>query len=264
VVQLLDQQFQLNAGQIREWADRKTGVGFDQLLLIEHTDVPGCDFSYRIFNADGGEVEHCGNGARCVPRFLKDKGFTTSSDITFAMARGTIRTRLEDNGLVTVDMGMPILEPDSIPFIASTREITYPLQVGGDEYRIAAISMGNPHAVMLVEDIKSAPVTDLGPLVEYHPHFPQRVNAGFMQITSPGTIRVRVYERGVGETLACGTGACAAVVAGRLQGLLDASVEVTTLGGALHITWAGTADDPAHSVWMTGPAITVFDGHMTL
>jgi diaminopimelate epimerase len=264
VLQLLDQQCTLSEPQIRAWADRKTGIGFDQLLLIENTVVPGCDFSYRIFNSDGGEVEHCGNGARCVPRFLKDKGFTTKSAMTFAMARGTIRTRLEDNGEVTVDMGIPILDPASIPFVAEARAITYPLQVGGREYMISAVSMGNPHAVMTVADVDTAAVEELGPLIEHHPHFPQRVNAGFMQVTSPGTIRLRVYERGAGETLACGTGACAAVVAGRLQGLLDAAVVVGTRGGNLHITWEGTAQDPGHSLWMTGPATTVFDGMLNL
>jgi len=260
VLQLLDQKLTLKESLVRQWADRKTGIGFDQLLLIENTNTPGCDFSYRIFNADGGEVEHCGNGARCVPRFLFENGYTSKTEMTFAMARGTIQTRLESNGMVTVNMGIPVLDPADIPFLAPAPALTYPLMVSGNEYEISAISMGNPHAVMLVDDTDTAPVSELGPLIEYHPHFPARVNAGFMQVTSPGTIRIRVYERGAGETLACGTGACAAVVAGRLRGLLNEAVEVTTRGGVLGISWEGTAQDPAHPLWMTGPVTSVFDG----
>ena len=264
VLQLLDQQTDLDAARIRTWANRKTGIGFDQLLLIETTEEPGCDFSYRIFNRDGGEVEHCGNGARCVPRFLHDKGYSDKTEMSFSMLKGILHTRLEEDGLVTVDMGQPILEPAAIPFMAEHQAITYPLQAGGKDYVISAVSMGNPHAVMLVGDVDAAPVSTLGPLIEYHPDFPERVNAGFMQVTSPGTIRLRVFERGAGETLACGTGACAAVVAGRLQGLLNTEVKVETRGGMLHISWQGTALDPLHSVWMSGPATNVFDGILNL
>ncbi|HWK53224.1 MAG TPA: diaminopimelate epimerase [Hyphomicrobiales bacterium] len=258
VVELLTQEANLDSAEVRAWADRKTGIGFDQLLLIEATDAPGCDFSYRIYNADGSEVEHCGNGARCVPRFLFDQGLTDKRELTFAMARGRIHTRLEADGQVTVDMGPPELRPDRIPFEAPAQAVTYPLEVAGQLYEICAISMGNPHAVQLVDSVELAPVGELGPLIEQHPRFPARVNAGFMQVQSPDTIRLRVFERGAGETLACGTGACAAVVAGRLRGLLAPSVTVHTHGGPLRIEWQGEG----HPVWMTGPATTVYEGQL--
>jgi len=260
VLDLVRQHVQLNADQIRQWAQRNTGIGFDQLLLVESTTRPGCDFSYRIYNADGGEVEHCGNGARCVTRFVVDKGLATKHDFTFDMARGSIHTRLEPDGLVTVDMGPPRLLPAEIPFTAPDQATVYALEVDGKAYEISAVSMGNPHAVLVVPDVDTAPVLTLGPRIEQHPRFPERVNAGFMQVLAPDTIRLRVFERGTGETLACGTGACAAVVAGRLRGMLAASVTVQTQGGNLQIRWAG-GDAP---VWMTGPTATVFEGQLTL
>lgn len=259
VLDLVRQRVQLDAGLIRRWSHRQTGIGFDQLLIVEASTKPGCDFAYRIYNADGGEVEHCGNGARCVTRFVVDKGLADKREYTFDMARGSIRTRLEDDGLVTVDMGPPRLAPAGIPFSAEAQAILYPLDVDGNVHEISAVSMGNPHAVLLVDDVDSAPVLTLGPRIEHHPRFPERVNAGFMQVVAPDTIRLRVFERGTGETLACGTGACAAVVAGRLRGLLDSVVTVQTHGGQLQIRWDG-ADAP---VWMTGPTATVFEGQLT-
>jgi diaminopimelate epimerase len=258
VLDLVNQRVTLTAELVREWSHRQTGVGFDQLLIIENTDKPGCDFAYRIYNADGGEVEHCGNGARCVTRFAIDKALSIKREFTFDMARGTIHTRFEDDGLVTVDMGPPRLAPSDIPFQAAAQAVTYPLDVAGRTVDICAVSMGNPHAVLVVDDVENAPVATLGPQIEHHPRFPQRVNAGFMQVLTPGTIRLRVFERGSGETLTCGTGACAAVVAGRLRGLLAEDVEVLTHGGSLRIRWAG-GNAP---VWMTGPTATVFEGHV--
>lgn len=258
VLNLVDQQVQLSQALVREWSQRQTGVGFDQLLIIEPTTQAGCDFAYRIYNADGGEVEHCGNGARCVTRFVVDKGLSTKHELVFAMARGSIRCKLEATGQVTVDMGPPVLDPARIPFTASGRQVLYPLDVDGTLYEFNAVSMGNPHAVLLVDDVDNAPVAQLGPLVENHPAFPARVNAGFMQVVDRSTLRLRVFERGAGETLACGTGACAAVVGGRLRGLLDATVDVHTHGGILRISWAGEG----RSVWMTGPAVTVFEGQL--
>lgn len=258
VLDLVRQSFRLQEAQVREWAQRQTGVGFDQLLVLEPTSQPGCDFAYRIYNADGGEVEHCGNGARCITRFVVDKGLSSKRELSFAMARGSIRCRLEDDGQVTVDMGVPVLDPAHIPFTASGQAVLYPLDVDGTLYEINAVSMGNPHAVLLVDDVDRAPVAELGPLVENHPGFPQRVNAGFLQVVDGSTVRLRVFERGTGETLACGTGACAAVVGGRLRGLLDEQVDVHMRGGILRIRWAG----PGQPLWMTGPAVTVFEGQL--
>ena len=264
VLDLVNQRVALTPELVRLWSHRQTGVGFDQLLIIENTTKPGCDFAYRIYNADGGEVEHCGNGARCVTRFAIDKALSIKREFTFDMARGTIRTRLENDGLVTVDMGPPRLLPADIPFQAPAQAITYPFDVAGKPFEISAVSMGNPHAVLLVADVEKTPVATLGPQIEHHPRFPQRVNAGFMQVVSPGTIRLRVFERGTGETLTCGTGACAAVVAGRLRGLLAEDVEVLTRGGSLRIRWAGGSEPSAQAepVWMTGPTATVFEGHV--
>jgi len=260
VLNLSQQQVELSPALVRAWSHRKTGIGFDQLLILEATASPGCDFAYRIFNADGDEVEHCGNGARCITRYAIDQGLTSKTALTFAMARGTIATRLQADGQVTVDMRPPVLAPALIPFNATQQAVSYPLSVAGQQLQICAISMGNPHAVMVVDEVESFPVLELGPQIEHHPAFPQRVNAGFMQIINRDEIRLRVYERGAGETLACGTGACAAVVAGRLLGRLDAQVLVHTHGGDLHIDWAG---DGA-SVWKTGPAVTVFEGQIEL
>jgi len=259
VLDLVRQRFTPDAARIKQWSQRHTGIGFDQLLIVEATSEPGCDFAYRIYNADGGEVEHCGNGARCVTRFVVDQGLSTKGEFTFAMARGSIRTRLEPDGLVTVDMGPPRLQPAGIPFVAPAQAIVYPLDVDGVSHEISAVSMGNPHAVLLVPDVDTAPVQTLGPRIEAHPRFPQRTNAGFMQVVAPDTIRLRVFERGTGETLACGTGACAAVVAGRLRGLLTTAVTVQTRGGDLQIRWPGGSEP----VWMTGPTATVFEGKLT-
>ncbi len=260
VLDLVHQRVTLTQELVRLWSHRQTGIGFDQLLIVEPTTKTGCDFAYRIFNADGGEVEHCGNGARCVTRFVMDKALSLKREFTFDMARGTISTRLEDNGLVTVDMGPPRLVPAEIPFQAPAQTVIYPLEVAGRTIEISAVSMGNPHAVQVVTDVDNAPVATLGPQIEHHPRFPERVNAGFMQVLDAGTIRLRVFERGTGETLTCGTGACAAVVAGRLRGLLAEEVEVLTRGGSLRIRWAG-GNAP---VWMTGPTATVFEGHVLL
>ena len=262
VLDLVRQQgVQLNNALVCQWSHRKTGIGFDQLLIVEPSHKPGCDFAYRIYNADGDEVEHCGNGARCVTRFVREKGLTSKSELTFEMARGTIETRVEANGLYTVDMRPPILLPAEIPFKAAAQAVTYPLTVAGKQYEISAVSMGNPHSVMVVDDVENFPVLELGPQIEHHAAFPQRVNAGFMEIVNRSEIRLRVFERGAGETLACGTGACAAVVAGRLRGLLDESVLVHTHGGDMRISWAGGDNSP---VWKTGPAVTVFEGHLEL
>lgn len=259
VLDLVRQKASVNREQVREWADGRTGVGFDQLLVIEPAPAGDCDFAYRIYNSDGSEAEHCGNGARCVARFVRDQGLSDKDALLFAMARGRIRTFLEDDGQVRVDMGVPVLEPAGIPFKAAARAIVYPLEVEGSLYEISAVSMGNPHAVLVVDDVDHAPVGTLGPLIEMHPHFPQQVNAGFMQVVDRSTIRLRVFERGAGETLACGTGACAAVVAGRLRGLLDGEVDVHTRGGILRISWAGEGEP----VWMTGPATTVYEGQLS-
>jgi diaminopimelate epimerase len=260
VLDLVRQQVELTPELVCKWSHRKTGIGFDQLLIIESTHEQGCDFAYRIYNDTGDEVEHCGNGARCVTKFAIDKGLTEKTELTFAMARGTIVTRMEKNGLVTVDMRPPMLEPAQVPFKAAQRAATYPLVVAGQQFDISAISVGNPHAVMVVDNVEQFPVLQLGPQVEHHPAFPERVNAGFMQIVNRNEINLRVFERGTGETLACGTGACAAVVAGRLRGLLDEQVTVHTHGGDLRIAWAG---DSA-SIWKTGPAVTVFEGTLEL
>ncbi|WP_089375390.1 diaminopimelate epimerase [Methylobacillus rhizosphaerae] len=250
----------LDAATIQRLADRHFGIGFDQLLLVEQPTVPGVDFRYRIFNADGGEVEQCGNGARCFVRFVHDKALTDQSEIRVETARGIIQPRLEDDGLVTVNMGEPRLQPDEIPFVADAAAVTYALVVGEQTLEISAVSMGNPHAVMLVEDVQTAPVASLGPLIEKHERFPQRVNAGFMQVVSPHHIQLRVFERGSGETLACGTGACAAVVSGIRRGILQSPVRVTTRGGELSISWHGEHQP----VLMTGPAETVFEGSIDI
>jgi diaminopimelate epimerase len=250
----------LNSTQIRQIADRHFGVGCDQLLLVEHSILPDVDFRYRIFNADGGEVEQCGNGARCFVRFVHDKGLTQKHAIRVETASGIISPKLEENGLVTVNMGAPHFALADIPFIADTLASTYVLDVADTAIEISTLSMGNPHAVQLVDNVDNAPVAVLGPLIESHPRFPQRVNAGFMQIVDAHQIRLRVFERGSGETLACGTGACAAVVAGIQSGQLQSPVKVSTRGGELKIHWAG-GDNP---VLMTGPAETVFEGEIEI
>ena len=260
VIDAYSQPVSLSSAQIKQITDRHFGVGCDQLLVVEKSENPDVDFRYRIFNADGGEVEQCGNGARCFVRYVHDKGLTKKSQICVETASGIIYPKLEDNGLVTVDMGAPRFEPTQIPFIADQQAITYTLNVGHETVTISAISMGNPHAVQVVENVETAPVVTQGAKIETHERFPQRVNAGFMEIADEHHIKLRVFERGAGETLACGTGACAAAVAGIRLGKLQSPVMVKMRGGELSISWEGN-DSP---VMMTGPAVTIFDGQLTL
>jgi len=250
----------LERDQLRLLADRHFGIGCDQILQVEPPRSPDTDFYYRIFNADGGEVEQCGNGARCVVRFVREHGLTDKTEIRVGTQSGVIVPKLEADGRVTVDMGVPQFEPARIPFFAERRALTYQLDVGGTAIEISALSMGNPHAVQVVKDVDAAPVLTQGPAIEAHARFPQRVNAGYTQIIDRGRIKLRVYERGAGETLACGTGACAAVVAGIQRNLLDDSVVVATRGGDLGISWQGEGKP----VLMTGPAVTVFSGEIEL
>lgn len=254
------QSVSLTPEQLRFLADRHFGVGFDQLLLVEPATQPGVDFRYRIFNADGSEVEQCGNGARCFARFVFDQGLTNKREIRVETKKGVIAPRLESDGQVTVDMGAPRFAPAEIPFISDSDAVLQPLDLDDTTVDISVVSMGNPHAVQVVADVESAPVAVHGPLTESHSRFPERVNAGFMQVVDRHNVRLRVYERGSGETLACGTGACAAVVAGIRRGLLDSPVRVATRGGELTIAWAG----PGQPVLMTGPAVTVFTGEIEL
>jgi diaminopimelate epimerase len=254
------QAVQLTPEQLRHLGDRHFGIGCDQILLVEAATTPGVDFRYRIFNADGGEVEQCGNGARCFVRFVHEQGLTDKREIRVETMSGVIAPRLESDGNVTVDMGVPVFAPTRIPFISESDDLVQSLNVSDDEVAITAVSMGNPHAVQVVAEVDAAPVAQQGPLIESHVRFPHRVNAGFMQIEGRHAIRLRVYERGAGETLACGTGACAAVAAGIARGLLDSPVRVTTRGGQLNIAWGGEGT----SVLMTGPAETVFSGEIEL
>ena len=254
------QSVALSTDQLRLLGERHFGVGCDQILLVEKPDRPDVDFRYRIFNADGGEVEQCGNGARCFVRFVHDQGLTNKREIRVETMSGIIVPRLENDGNITVDMGEPVFAPERIPFISPVVDLIQPLMVGDEEIQITAVSMGNPHAVQVVTDVDAVPVDRQGPLIESHLRFPQRVNAGFMQVVNRQTIRLRVYERGAGETLACGTGACAAVATGIARGLLDSPVRVETRGGELNIAWQG-AGTP---VLMTGPAVTVFTGEIDL
>ena len=254
------QAISLTPEQLRYLGDRHFGVGCDQILLVEKPTQPGVDFRYRIFNADGGEVEQCGNGARCFVRFVHEAGLTDKREIRVETRSGIIVPRLEADGSVTVDMGVPRFQPQEIPFLHDDDVVIYNLDVADETLEISVVSMGNPHAVQVVDCVDGAPVEDHGPLIENHERFPQRVNAGFMQVVDRHAIKLRVYERGAGETLACGTGACAAVVAGIRRGLLDSPVRVATRGGELTIVWGG-ADRP---VLMTGPAVTVFSGEIEL
>ncbi len=256
----INQKIALTAAQIQALADRHFGIGCDQILLVEPATRPDCDFRYRIFNADGGEVQQCGNGARCFVRFVSEQGLTAKREIRVETAAGVIVPRLEDDGQVTVDMGPPRFEPAEIPFVASEQALAYVIDVDGEPVELSALSMGNPHAVRVVCNVDSAPVQELGAKIEHHPSFPERVNVGFMQVLHRREIKLRVFERGAGETLACGTGACAAVVAGISRGLLDATVQVHTRGGDLSIRWAGIG----HNVFLTGPAVTVFQGEIAL
>ena len=254
------QSLALTPEQLRTLADRHFGVGCDQILLVEMAEQPGVDFRYRIFNADGGEVEQCGNGARCFVRFVHDAGLTAKREIRVETQGGIITPRLEDDGNVTVNMGIPRFLPAEIPFLGDGEAVIHALAVADETLEISVVSMGNPHAVQVVDNVDRAPVGVQGPLIENHARFPQRVNAGFMQVVGRQAIRLRVYERGSGETLACGTGACAAAVAGIRRGLLDSPVRVTTRGGDLTIAWAGLGQP----VMMTGPAVTVFTGEIEL
>ena len=259
VIDAVNQSVCLSPAQRRLLADRHFGVGCDQILLVEGA-VGDADFRYRIYNADGGEVEQCGNGARCFVRYVHDRGMTQKNEIRVETSGGLIIPRLEANGEVSVNMGMPKFEPQQIPFIAEKRAMTYSIDISGRQVEISAVSLGNPHAVQLVEDVDGAPVITEGALIENHPSFPKRVNAGYMQVVDRTHIRLRVYERGAGETLACGTGACAAVVIGIERGLLQSTVQVNMRGGDLTVRWEGEGQP----VWMTGPAVTVFDGEIEL
>ena len=256
----INQRVDLSTAQIRHIADRHLGVGCDQLLLVEAYDGADAEFRYRIFNADGSEVEQCGNGARCFARFVYDQGLTRNTTIPVVTASGRIVLQIQPDGQVTVDMGVPVLEPAQIPFISAQRQTLYTLEANTTSVALAAVSMGNPHAVLQVPDVESAPVPTLGAALESHQAFPKRVNVGFMQVVGRDHIRLRVFERGCGETQACGTGACAAVVAGRLQGLLDEQVTVSLPGGDLQIRWQGEGQP----VRMTGPTATVFRGTLRL
>jgi len=250
----------LSREQLRRIADRHFGIGCDQILQVEKPRARDTDFYYRIFNSDGGEVEQCGNGARCFVRFVRDQGLTDKTEIRVGTLSGVIVPTLESDGRITVDMGVPEFAPERIPFQAERRALTYQLDVGGHALEISALSMGNPHAVQIVANVERAPVLTEGPAIEVHARFSQRVNAGYMQVIDRSHIKLRVYERGAGETLACGTGACAATVAGIQRGFLDPRVAVTTRGGDLSILWEGEGKP----VLMTGPAVTVFAGEIEL
>ena len=256
----------LTSEQVRALANRHFGVGADQLLLVERPTADGVDFKYRIFNCDGGEVEHCGNGARCFVKFVRDTRLTDKRSVRVQVQNGVITLTMQENGEVVVDMGQPVFEPARVPFDASGLEgrregadTLWPLPLTGvdsETHWISVVSMGNPHAVQVVDDVEPYPVGQVGPAVENHPRFARRVNAGFMQIVSRSEIKLRVFERGAGETLACGTGACAAVAVGRRQGLLAPDVRVDLPGGTAEVSWGGSGEH----AWLTGPAITVFSG----
>ena len=260
VIDAINQDIDLSEEQVRFITDRHFGVGCDQLLLVEAAESDDVDFVYRIFNADGGEVEQCGNGARCFAVFVREKGLSDKNPIVVETNTGVISLYIEKDGQVTVDMGVPELKPWAIPFNADTRLDEYALDVNGDVLKIGAVSMGNPHAVTIVDDVETTDVDELGAAIENHALFPNRVNAGFMQIVSDAHIRLRVFERGAGETLACGTGACAAMVVGHLQGHLADEVQVDLPGGSLQISWQGEASP----VMMTGPATRVFEGKIII
>jgi diaminopimelate epimerase len=260
VVDATRDAFALDTAVIRQISDRHTGVGFDQLLVIEPPRTNGTDFYYRIFNADGNEVEQCGNGARCFVRYVHDKNLSKKTSIRVETACGIIEPRLESDGNITVDMGPPSFEPAAIPMKVPGRQRAYTITVDDQQVEIGAVSMGNPHAVQVVANTETAPVTEQGPKIETHPLFPQGANAGYMQIIDRQNIRLRVWERGVGETLACGTGACAAAVTGIEWALLEPQVRVHTRGGLLRVAWQGND----HNVLMTGPARTVFEGEIEI
>jgi diaminopimelate epimerase len=267
VIDAINQRIDFTPAQWQFLADRRFGIGADQMLVVEKPQSAGVDFRYRIYNADGGEVEQCGNGARAFVRFVTDKGLTNKHAIKVETMSGVIEPMLEADGRITVDMGAPVLEPERVPFDAKDlqgktqgNDTLWPLEINGKTTWMSVVSMGNPHAVQVVDDVQSAAVQSDGPAIEHHPRFSRRVNAGFMQIVNRQEINLRVFERGAGETLACGTGACAAVVTGIRRGLLDSPVRVNTRGGELSIAWAGQDS----SVMLTGPAISVFDGEIDI
>jgi diaminopimelate epimerase len=260
VLDLITQRLNINEEIVRQIADRRFGIGCDQVLVVEPPQQPDIDFRYRIFNCDGSEVEQCGNGARCFARFVREKRLTAKQRISVETKSGVIELVATDHNEVVVDMGVPILAPELIPFQANNQAISYDLTIAEHTIQVGAVSMGNPHVVLQVGDIDTELVDQLGPLLEIHPRFPNRVNVGFMEIVSRSQINLRVYERGVGETLACGTGACAAVVSGIQRGMLDSEVTVNLSGGSLHIEWQGEGEP----VLMTGPAEAVFDGQIHL
>ena len=271
VIEQMSQDIPLSSHQIQTLSDRHTGIGFDQLLVVSPSTTPNVDFRYQIFNANGGEVEQCGNGARCFARFVQEKNLTDKTIIVVETNTGIITLNVQADGNVTVDMGAPILEPQQIPFTSKQRQTSYTVSTSQGDITLGAISMGNPHGVLVVDDVESAPVESLGAELERHPIFPNRANIGFMQIVSRDHIRLRVFERGVGETQACGTGACAATVVAIQQGLVDNQVTVSLPGGDLTIEWhPNGVDNNKHNnknadhVMMTGPASTVYEGTMTL
>jgi diaminopimelate epimerase len=260
VLDLVSQHAHIQAKHAKQWGDRNTGIGFDQLLIVEAPSNPDVDFRYRIFNSDGSEVEQCGNGARCFARFVLDKRLTAKKLIRVETKSGVIELDVRNDGQISVDMGAPRLVPADIPFQADARALSYALDVEGQAQQIFAVSMGNPHAVLRVEDVNSAPVRELGPKIEHHPRFPQRVNVGFIQVIDRHRAQLRVWERGAGETQACGTGACAAAVAAISQGWMDSPLTLDLTGGRLFLEWAGEG----HPVIMTGPAVRVYEGQVRL
>ena len=260
VIDATTEPFVLANDIIKQLSHRHLGIGFDQMLIVEASPAADCDFRYRIFNSDGGEVEQCGNGARCFARFVTDNGLSNKTEIPVLTSGGRIVLILESDGQVTVDMGAPELSPTKIPLIATDKQTVYKHSLAGHDLEFAAVSMGNPHAVITVDNVDTSAVETIGPAFQLDSIFPNQVNVGFMQIVDRQTIRLRVYERGVGETMACGTGACAAIVAGHLQGLLDDTVTVILPAGNLIINWAGDTS----VVIMTGPATTVYHGTITV
>ncbi|MBO3276165.1 diaminopimelate epimerase [Pseudomonas schmalbachii] len=260
VLDLVSQHAHVLPRHVKQWGDRYTGIGFDQLLIVEPPGNPEVDFRYRIFNSDGSEVEQCGNGARCFARFVLDKRLTAKKSIKVETKGGVIELNIRPDGQITVDMGAPRLAPEQIPFVADAEAISYSVELDGEHVELAAVSMGNPHGVLRVDNVDDAPVRTLGPRLEVHPRFPQKANIGFLQVVNPNQARLRVWERGVGETLACGTGACAAAVAGIRQGWLESPVQIDLPGGRLTIEWAG----PGQPVMMTGPAVRVYEGQVRL
>jgi diaminopimelate epimerase len=260
VLDAVTRRVELTPAQIQWIARRRFGVGCDQVLVLQTAERSGVDFYFRIFNADGSEAEQCGNGARCLARFLHDRGLIDKTQIKLQSLGGVISLRLEADGRVTADMGVPVFEPVRVPFEAKTQQVVYDLDIGARQVQVSVLSLGNPHAVQVVDELSDAVVSSQGPLIERHVRFPRRVNAGFMQVLDRRHVRLRVYERGVGETLACGSGACAAVVAGCQRGLLDDAGEVVLPGGSLSVAWAGEGE----GVFMTGPTVSAFEGIIDL